>query len=255
MFCLNMMRIALELSQKDPAYQGIAFKFFEHFLLIGAAATNIGGAGVGLWDNQDRFYYDWFFLVSGRKLPVRLRSVVGLIPLFAVETVEEELLHNAPEFMRRMTRHLARRPELAALVSSPHDVGSHRRRLFSVVRPFRLKPLLDRMLDETEFLSPYGIRSISRHYLDHPYVFEAEGYRAEVRYTPAESDSYLFGGNSNWRGPIWMPINFLLIESLRKFGAFHGDDIRVECPKGSGQMMTLTEVSHDLSRRLIHFPS
>ena len=250
MFCLNMMRIALELAQEDPAYQDIASKFFEHFLLIGAAATNLGGEGIGLWDDEDNFCYDWFFLASGQKIPVRLRSIVGLIPLFAVETIEEDLLTNAPEFMRRMDRYLSRRPELAALIPSPQDPGTNRRRLFSLTRSFRMKRGLDCILDENEFLSPYGIRALSRFYFDKPYVFEAGGYRAEVKYTPAESDSDMFGGNSNWRGPIWMPINFLMVESLCKFGAFYGEDFRVECPKGSGQMMSLTEVANDLRKRL-----
>ena len=250
MFCLNMMRIALELAQEDPAYQDIASKFFEHFLLIGGAMSNIGGAGLGLWDDQDKFYYDWLMLPSGGKVPVRLRSIVGLIPLFAVEAIEEEVLERAPAFMQRMHWYLSRRPELAALISRPQNTGPERRRLFSIARAFRMKRVLDRMLDENEFLSPYGVRAISRVYLDEPYVFEAEGYHSEVKYVPAESDSDLFGGNSNWRGPIWMPVNYLMVESLCKYGSYYGDGFRVECPKGSGKMMSLTEVANELRTRL-----
>ncbi len=250
MFCLHMMRIALELARKDDAYEDIASKFFEHFLLIGGAMTNLGGQGLGLWDDEDGFYYDWLVLASGEKIPMRLRSFVGLIPLFAVEVVEEELLASAPHFVKRMDWFLDHRPELAELVSRPRTPGAEKRRLFAIARAFRMKQVLARMLDETEFLSPYGLRALSRVYLDHPYVFESEGFRAEVKYTPAESDSNLFGGNSNWRGPIWMPVNYMMVESLRRFGLFYGEGFRVECPKGSGQMMSLMEIADELRRRL-----
>jgi hypothetical protein len=250
MFCLNMMRIALELAQKDPAYEDIASKFFEHFMLIAGAMTNIGNEGLGLWDDQDRFYYDWLILPSGEKVPLRLRSIVGLIPLFAVEVVEMEQLNKAPAFMERIHRYFSRRPELAWLISSPHIAGAEGRRLFSIARAFRMTSVLGRMLDEKEFLSPYGVRSLSRVYLDKPYAFESEGYRAEVKYTPAESDSDLFGGNSNWRGPVWMPVNYLMIESLCKFGSYYGDSFRVECPTGSGRMLNLKEVASELRARL-----
>jgi hypothetical protein len=250
MFCLNMMRIALELAQEDPAYQDIASKFFEHFLLIGGAMTNIGNEGLGLWDDQDKFYYDWLILPSREKVPVRLRSIVGLIPLFAVESIDENLLKGAPAFMQRMQWYLSHRPDLAHLISRPETVGNERRRLFSIARAYRMKRVLERMLDEKEFFSPYGVRAISRVYLDEPYVFKSGSYSAEVKYTPAESDSDLFGGNSNWRGPIWMPVNFLMVESLRKFGSFYGDDFRVECPVGSGQMLSLNEVANELRTRL-----
>jgi hypothetical protein len=175
---------------------------------------------------------------------------VGLIPLFAVEVIEEELLNLTPAFLERMHRYFAHRPELAALISRPQIAGTEGRRLFSIARAFRMKSVLARMLDENEFLSPYGVRSLSRVHLDKPYVFESEGYRAEVKYTPAESDSDLFGGNSNWRGPVWMPVNYLIIESLEKFGSFYGDGLRVECPTGSGRMATLNEVASELRRRL-----
>jgi hypothetical protein len=251
MFCLNMMRIALELAQDDHTYQDIAAKFFGHFMLIAGAMTNIGNEGLGLWDDQDNFYYDWLILPSGERVPLRLRSIVGLIPLLAVEVIEEELLHITPGFLERMHRYFSHRPELARLISRPQIAGAEGRRLFSIARAFRMKSVLQRMLDEKEFLSPYGVRSLSRVYLDKPYVFESEGYRAEVKYTPADSNSDLFGGNSNWRGPVWMPVNFLLAESLDKFGSFYGEGIRVECPTGSGQLLTLKEVASELRRRLI----
>jgi len=250
MFCLNMLRIALELAQENHAYEDIAVKFGEHFLLIGGAMTNQGGEDLGLWDDQDKFYYDWLILSSGEKIPLRLRSIVGLIPLFAVEVLDEDLLAGVPEFSRRMTWYLEHRPKLAELVSRLGNRGRENRRLVAIARAFRMKRVIECMLDESEFLSPYGVRAISRYHLEHPYSFEYGTYRSEVKYLPAESDSALFGGNSNWRGPIWMPVNFLIIESMRKFGSFYGDDFRVECPKGSGNMLSLDEVADELRRRL-----
>jgi hypothetical protein len=245
-----MLRIALHLAQDDDGYLDIAVKFFEHFLLIGGAMTNLGGEGLGLWDDEDKFYYDWVILASGERIPLRLRSIVGLIPLFAVEVIDDDLLAGAPHFVERMEWYLEHRPELASLVSQPQTMGADKRRLFSIARAYRMKRVLERMLDESEFLSPYGVRAISRVYLDKPFVFESEGFRAEVKYDPAESDSNLFGGNSNWRGPIWMPVNFLLVESLCRFGMFYGEGFRVECPKGSGRMMSLLEIADDIRNRL-----
>lgn len=250
MFCLNMLRIALELAQDDEAYEDIAIKFFEHFLLIGGAMTNIGGEGLGLWDDQDNFYYDWLVLPSGERMPLRLRSMVGLIPLFAVEVLEDEQLSRLPAFTRRMEWYLQHRPKLARLVSRPDQPGVDKRRLVAIPRAFRMKRVLERMLDESEFLSPYGVRALSRAYLEKPYVFKCDGFRSEEKYLPGESDSTMFGGNSNWRGPIWMPVNYLIIESLRKFDAFYGEGFRVECPKGSGNMLSLCEVADDLCNRL-----
>ncbi|MFD2181563.1 MGH1-like glycoside hydrolase domain-containing protein [Rhodoplanes azumiensis] len=250
MFCLNMLRIALELAREDAAYQDIASKFFEHFLLIGGAMTNLADEGLGLWDDRDGFYYDWLLLESGEKMPLRLRSMVGLIPLFAVEVLDEDLLARSPVFVRRMEWYLAHRPELAALVSRPQTPGAGGRRLLAVARAFRMKAVLARMLDETEFLSDHGIRAVSRVHRDHPYVFVRDGYRAEVRYTPGESDTGLFGGNSNWRGPVWMPVNYLIVESLDKFALFYGEDFRIECPTGSGVTMSLAAVADELRRRL-----
>ncbi|WP_201160232.1 MGH1-like glycoside hydrolase domain-containing protein [Rhodoplanes elegans] len=251
MFCLDMLRIALELAQEDGAYQDIATKFFEHFMLIGGAMTNLGGEGLGLWDDEDEFYYDWLITGAGEKIPVRLRSMVGLIPLFAVAVIDETTLARVPRFTRRMEWFLKHRPEIAALVSFPDEPGAEGHRLLAIARAFRMKRVLARMLDESEFLSDFGVRAISRVYRDQPYEFVRGDYRAEVRYMPAESDSELFGGNSNWRGPIWMPVNYLMIESLAKFGSFYGDDFKIECPTGSGVMLSLREIADELRRRLL----
>jgi hypothetical protein len=252
-YCLNMLRIALHLAQDDDGYLDIAVKFFEHFLLIGGAMTNLGGEGLGLWDEEDQFFYDWLVPDAGKPIPLRLRSLVGLMPLLAVEVLDDELVHivrRKPDLARRMDWYRQYRPKLTALVSRWGEPGARNSRLIAISRAYRMMRVLARMLDENEFLSPYGVRAISRVYLEHPYVFERDGIRAEVKYTPAESDSGLFGGNSNWRGPIWMPINYLIVESLRKFGAYYGDGLRVECPKGSGKMLTLVEVADELRSRL-----
>lgn len=250
MFCLNMLRIALELAQDDEAFEDIAIKFFEHFLLIGGAMTNIGGEGLGLWDDEDNFYYDWLMLPKQERMPLRLRSMVGLIPLFAVEVLEEDLLCRLPTFTQHMEWYLQHRPDLARLVSRLDQPGVEKRRLMSIARAFRMKRVLERMLDEAEFLSTYGVRALSRAHLAQPYVCEVEGFRSVEKYLPGESDSGMFGGNSNWRGPIWMPVNYLIIESLRKFHSFYGDGFRVECPKGSGNMLSLLEIADNLCHRL-----
>ncbi len=250
MFCLNMLRIALELAQDDEAFEDIAIKFFEHFLLIGGAMTNIGGTGLGLWDDEDNFYYDWLMLPKQERMPLRLRSMVGLIPLFAVEVLEEDLLSRLPTFTHHMEWYLQHRPDLARLVSRLDQPGVSKRRLISIARAFRMKRVLERMLDEAEFLSNYGVRALSRAHLAQPYVFEVDGFRSVEKYLPGESDSGMFGGNSNWRGPIWMPVNYLIIESLRKFHCFYGDGFRVECPRGSGNMLSLGEIADDLCNRL-----
>ena len=252
-YCLNMLRIALELAQEDPAYFDVSVKFFEHFLLIGGTMANLCGEGLGLWDEQDQFFYDWLVPPTGEPCPLRLRSLVGLIPLFAVEVLDANLRSRAlsrPDLARRMDWYMQFRPRLTGLVSRWAEPGASGTQLFAISRIFRLTRVLARMLDETEFLSPYGLRSISRVYRDQPYVFESGSFRSEVKYTPAESDTGLFGGNSNWRGPIWMPINYLMVESLRKFGAFYGDRLRVECPTGSGRKLTLVEIADELRNRL-----
>ncbi|MBL8221512.1 MAG: glucosidase, partial [Bryobacterales bacterium] len=252
MYSLNLMRIALELARHNHVYEDIATKFFEHFLHIAEAMNRIGGDGTGLWDEEDQFFYDVLHLPGGRMHPLKVRSMVGLIPLFAVETLEPSLLEEVPEFHARLRWFLEHRPDLAQLVSRWQEPGMGERRLLSLLRGHRMKCLLRRMLDETEFLSDYGVRAISRHHLHEPYEFHVGGERLEVRYQPAESESGLFGGNSNWRGPIWMPVNYLLIESLEKFHHYYGDDFRVECPTGSGVFLSVGEVAAELGRRLSH---
>lgn len=251
MYSLNMLRIAIELAQDDEAYQDIATKFFEHFLMIGGAMTNLGGEGLSLWDDADCFFYDWLVMRNGEATPLRVRSLVGLIPGFAVETIDAHLLRNLPSFTRQRDWYLRYRPKLAVLVSRWNAPGAEDTRLLAIVRAFRSTKVLARVLDPNEFLSDYGIRSLSRYHLEHPYVFESGNYRSEVKYAPAESDSDLFGGNSNWRGPIWMPINYLLIESMNKFAKFYGDDFKVECPVGSGKQRPLKEIAAELRSRLI----
>jgi hypothetical protein len=250
MYCLNMMRIALELSLKTPVYQDLATKFFEHFLFIAGAMMDIGGEGINLWDDNDKYYYDVLHCPNGDLIPLRLRSIVGVIPLFAVETLEPEMLEKVPEFKNRLQWFLDYRQDLATLVSRWHEPGIGDLRLLSLLRGHRMKSLLKRMLDETEFLSDYGVRSLSRFHKDHPYIFDIGGMEFKVTYLPAESDSGMFGGNSNWRGPIWFPINYLIIESLQKFHHYYGDDFKIECPTGSGNFVTILDVANELSRRL-----
>jgi hypothetical protein len=251
MFCLNMLHIALELGQHDAVYDDMATKFFEHFLYIARAMTGRDGAGHGLWDDGDNFYYDQLCMPDGSILPMRIRSMVGLIPLFAVAVVDRTQLDNLPGLIERMRFLREQRSDLATLVSRWNDPGAGGRHLLSLARVFRMTKLLERMLDEDEFLSPHGARALSRTHLEHPYDFEYAGTHYGVKYLPGESDSGLFGGNSNWRGPIWMPVNFLLVESLRKFHSYYGAGYTIECPSGSGQKMTLNEIADHLSRRLI----
>jgi len=250
MYCLNLMRIALELALHNRAYEDIATKFFEHFLSIAEAMTNGAGQGYGLWCEEDGFYYDVLRSTDGEMKPLRLRSMVGLIPLFAVETIEPETLKKLPDFAARMEWYLNYRPDLASLVSRWTEPGRGETRLLSLMRGHRMKLVLKRMLDERMFLSDYGVRSVSQHYRDEPYVYEAGGRRLVVQYQPGESESGLFGGNSNWRGPIWFPVNYLIIKSLQKFHYYYGDDFKVECPTGSGQMVTILDVADELTRRL-----
>jgi hypothetical protein len=249
MYSLNLMRIALELAQHNHVYEDIATKFFQHFLHIAEAMTNIND-GKGLWNEEDGFYYDVLNLPNGESVPLKVRSMVGLIPLYAVETLEPELLAKVPVFAKRLDYYFNNHPELASLVSRWNDPGKGERRLLSLLRGSRMKKLLKRMLDETEFLSEFGVRAISRYHHEHPYVLDWGGQRFSVEYTPGESVSGLFGGNSNWRGPIWMPVNFLIIESLQKFHHYYGDDFKIECPTGSGKYLTIDEVATELSTRL-----
>jgi hypothetical protein len=251
MFCLTMMRTALELARQNPVYENIATKFFEHFLGIAGAMNNVGGTGIGLWDETDEFYYDVLHTPGGRYLPLRVRSLVGLMPLLAVETIEPELLDAMPGFKARLEWYLTNRADLASLVSRWQEPGAGERRLVALTRGHRMKALLRRMLDPDEFLSDYGVRSVSKFHRDNPYTLDVHNERKVVGYEPGESQTNIFGGNSNWRGPVWFPINYLLIESLQKFHHYYGDDFRVECPTGSGQFVTLQAVADELSNRLI----
>ena len=250
MYSLNLMRIALELAQKNPVYEDIATKFFEHFLYIARAMGDIGDQGIGLWNDEDGFFYNVLRFPDGQMLPLKVRSIVGLIPLFAVEIIEPELLERLPGFKRRLEWFMKYRPELAALVSHWENPGRGDRRLLSLLYGDRMKRLLRRLLDEDEFLSAHGARSLSRIHLDQPYVFSYQGHQLEVRYEPAESRSARFGGNSNWRGPIWLQINYLLVTSLRRYADFYGADFTVECPTGSGNFLSMREVADELARRL-----
>ena len=251
MFCLNMLTIALELALRDSAYEDIALKFFEHFLYIADAMNNIAGEGISLWDEEDEFFYDVLHLESDDNLSLRLRSMVGLIPLFAVTTIEPALLERVPEFKRRLEWFLEHRPDLSKLVSRWEESGRGERRLLAILRGHRMKRVLSRMLDESEFLSKYGVRALSRIYAENLYVLNVDGAQYSVGYQPAESNSSLFGGNSNWRGPIWFPVNYLIIEALQQFHHYYSDDFQVECPTGSGQFITLAEIADELSNRLI----
>ncbi|HEU6447301.1 MAG TPA: glucosidase [Verrucomicrobiae bacterium] len=250
MYCLNLLRIALELAQHDHVYEDIATKFFEHFLAIAGAINGIGDDALGLWDEADQFYYDHLNLPDGENVPLKIQSVVGLIPLLAVEVLEPEKLKQLPEFSARMEWYLQHRPEMAALISDWKIPGVGDRRLLSLLRGHRMKALLQRMLDESQFLSAQGVRSLSKIHEQHPFRFDTGGRTYEVNYWPAESQSRLFGGNSNWRGPVWMPINYLIIESLQKFHHYYGDDFKIECPTGSGKFLTINEIAEELSHRL-----
>ncbi len=250
MYCLNMLQIALELAQENSVYQDVASKFFEHFVYICRAMHNVGEDGIDLWDPHDGFYYDVLHLPDGRHFPLKVRSMVGLIPLFAVETLESEIVDRLPGFKRRMQWFIEHRPELSNHIETETTPDSQVRRFLSLVNRRQLRRVLKYMLDEQEFLSPHGIRALSRFHQDHPYVLHMNGMERRVDYEPADSTTGMFGGNSNWRGPVWFPVNFLLIESLQKFHHYLGDDFLVECPTGSGKMLTLWEVAEELSHRL-----
>ena len=251
MFALNLLQIALELALYKPAYEDIASKFFEHFLFIAQAMTHMAGTEYGLWDEEDKFYYDILKTPQNKVVPLKIRSMVGLIPLYAVEVLDPETLEKLPQFQKRMQWLLNHRPDLTELISHWTIPGKGETRLLSLLRGHRMKCLLRRMLDENEFFSDYGIRAISKYYDQNPYRFTINGITTTVKYQPAESDTTMFGGNSNWRGPIWFPVNYLIIESLQKFHHYYGNDFKIECPTGSGTYMTLLEVSEEISRRLI----
>jgi len=251
MYCLNMLAIALELSIEDDTYEDVASKFWEHFVFIADAMNNIGEENFGLWDEHDGFYYDVLHLEkSNYSTPIKIRSMVGLMPLFAVATIEPHILDAMPAFRKRMRWFIDNRPDLTENINCARRPGLGERFLLAIAYRDRLERVLKIMLDESEFLSPYGIRALSRYHKDAPYILHVDGMDHRVDYEPAESTSGLFGGNSNWRGPVWFPVNYLLIESLQKFHHYYGDELKVECPTGSGIMMNLWEVSQELSRRL-----
>ena len=249
-YSLNLLRIAAELAESNKAYNDIASKFFEHFIYIAGAISNLGQDNEGLWDESDGFFYDQLRLPDNSTQKMRVRSIVGLIPLIAAEVLDEDDILNNPIFSNRMKWFSENRPDLASLVSRWAETKTPGKHLISLLRGYRMKSILKYMLDENEFLSKYGIRSVSRYHLNNPYHVSIDGVEFSIKYTPAESDSGMFGGNSNWRGPIWIPINFLLIESLHKFYLYYGDDFKIECPTGSGNFMNLQQVGNELYNRL-----
>ncbi|HJR59433.1 MAG TPA: hypothetical protein VJ813_08550 [Vicinamibacterales bacterium] len=253
MYSLNMLAIAIELARQNPAYEDVASKFWEHFLNIAHAMSggrSEGDEGHDLWDEEDGFFYDVLHTPDGGRRPLRVRSLVGLIPLLGVQTLEPGTLDRMKGFSRRLEWFIQHRPDLTGNVACMRTPGHRERRLLAILDADRLRRVLQVMLDEREFLSPYGIRAVSAIHRDRPYSLVVNGSEYQVRYEPAESSTGLFGGNSNWRGPIWFPINYLLIEALQKFHHYFGENFRVECPTGSGQMMSLAEISGELSRRL-----
>lgn len=250
MYSLNLMRIALELALYNAVYQDLATKFFEHFLYIAGAMENMGLKNEGLWDEEDQFFYDVLRLPNDGSEKLKVHSMVGLIPLFAVEILEHELLEKLPEFTKRLNWFLKNRPDLASLVSRWQEKNKVEKHLLSLLRGHRMKRILQRMLDENEFLSDHGIRALSKYHEQHPFKVCLNGNTFSVEYTPGESTTDLFGGNSNWRGPVWMPVNYLIVESLQRFHYYYGDEFKVECPTGSGKYLSLNEIANELSGRL-----
>src|ERR1700693_52335 len=252
MYCLNMLAMAMELAHQDNAYEDIASKFFEHFVYISEAMNDIGGEGVGLWDEKDGFYYDVLHLGQAAPLPMKVRSMVGLIPLFAVETFEPDVLERLPSFRKRMQWFLDHNPEVGKHVDMSQKTDKGNRLLLTIANRKKLERIYRYVFDENEFLSPYGIRALSKFHLEHPFVLNVDGHSNSVDYEPAESTSDLFGGNSNWRGPVWFPLNFLLIEALQRVHFYYGDEFKVEFPTNSGRQMTLWSSAREISRRTAH---
>ncbi len=251
MFSLNMLRISCEIAIENPVYQDMASKFFEHFLHIAGAMQSIGGEKLNLWDEDDQFYYDMLHQEDGSAMLLKVRSMVGLIPLFAVEVLTSDMLDKLPAFKRRVEWVLNNRPDLASLISRWYEPGKGESRLLSILRGHRMKMILKRMFDESEFLSDFGIRSLSKYHQENPYKFAFDGGSMQVDYTPAESTGDMFGGNSNWRGPIWFPMNYLILDSLSKFSDYYGSDYEVEYPTNSGQMMNIKDAALGVSKRLL----
>jgi hypothetical protein len=250
MFCLDMLTIALELAIEDPVYEDLACKFFEHFVYIAAAMDRIGVNADELWDEEDGFFYDVLRLQQGQAMRLKVRSMVGLIPLFASAVLPDSVFEKLPGFQERAGYFELENPELMSQISHPADTGVGGRHLLAPFNAAKLKRILSRMLDESEFLSPYGIRALSQHHKDHPYFLNIDGGSYRVDYEPAESSTGLFGGNANWRGPIWMPVNVLIVQSLRRLYSYFGDDLTIECPTGSGKHMNLWEVGDEIAQRL-----
>jgi mannosylglycerate hydrolase MGH1-like protein len=250
MYTLNLLAIAMELAAEDATYEDIASKFWEHFLYIAHAMSHSGEQTLGLWNEEDGFFYDVLHTSDGQRIPIKVRSMVGLLPLLAVETLEPEILRRMPGFRRRMEWFFENRPDLTANVACMQTHGATERRLLSIADYRQLRRILAVMLDEREFLSPHGLRGLSKVHLDRPYTITVDGDTHVVDYEPAESTNTLFGGNSNWRGPVWFPVNYLIIEALQKFDYYFGEGFKIECPTGSGRMMTLWEVAGELSQRL-----
>jgi hypothetical protein len=252
MYALNMMHMSLELALTNPVYEAMATKFFEHFLYIAGAIMNIMGPdNTGLWDEEDEFFYDVLSIENSQSRKLKLRSMVGIIPLFAVEIIRDQSLKLLPKFAAHMQWFLDNRPDLAKLVSRWTEKGPNDKHLLSLLRGHRMKRILYRMLNESEFLSDYGVRSLSKAYEAEPFVFDTGRSNLSVSYVPGESDSGMFGGNSNWRGPVWMPVNYLIIRSLLRFHDYYSDDFTVEYPTGSGKLLTLKEIAAELAKRLV----
>jgi hypothetical protein len=250
LYSLNMLEIAIELCRDDPIYEDMALKFLEHFLLIAASMDRIGEHHDELWDEEDGFFYDVLRRPDGSAMRLKVRSMVGLLPMCAAFSIPEETAMRLPRLAERAGARLQKYPELVANIHDPRVPGPTGRRLLSVLNERKLRRMLTRMLDEERFLSEFGIRSLSRQHLEHPYVVEVEGVQFKVQYQPAESSSGMFGGNSNWRGPIWFPVNALILRALLQYYAYYGDAFKIECPTGSGREMTLFEVAREITRRL-----
>lgn len=251
MYCQNMLEMAAELAAEDPVYDDLAPKYVDHFMLIASAMNRMGGGATGLWDEEDGFYYDVLRLPDGRAVPLRVRSMVGLLPLCATTVVEPYQREHLPHLLEHAYRRMNQMRQASAIhPTGPGHLGVGDRGILALVNPHRLVHILSRMLDENEFLSPYGLRSLSRYHAEHPYIFYVDGRAYRVDYRPAESDSGMFGGNSNWRGPIWFPVNALIIRALLQFYLYYGDDFKVECPTGSGNRMNLFEVAREITARL-----
>ena len=250
LFCQNMLQIAVELAMTNENYAEMALKFAEHYMWIASAMSHMGGGDMAMWDEEDGFFYDVLRLPDGKAQRLKVRSIVGLLPLCAATTFEGEFIAKYPEMVDRLTWFIKSRPELLGPIHDPRKPGVMGRRLLSILDETRLRRILEKMLDENEFLSAYGIRSLSRYHADHPYAVHAGGKEYGVSYLPAESDSGMFGGNSNWRGPIWMPVNGLILRALIQLYAYYGDDFKVECPTGSGRQMNLFEVAKEIAQRL-----